>query len=186
MNKFQKIQKEIREIIKKSGIEEDARHSTLTLEWLLKLEPGASEELQIAALVHDIDRAVQPRVLQVEGELYEKYKQRHANRSAKIIAKLLREYKYSSDSTKKIEKLVAWHEVGGDEEIDLLRDADSIAFFDYNINFYLQRKGTDITKNKIVFMFARASNRAKQVIKELEYSPDVRKVLDSALMDLRG
>jgi hypothetical protein len=183
MNKFQKIQKEIREITKKSGIEEDARHSILTHEWLLKLNPDVSEELQIAALAHDIDRAVRPRVLITDGESYDGYKQRHAKRSAELIAKLMRVCKYSPGSINKVKRLVALHEVSGDEEIDLLRDADSIAFFDYNINFYLRRKGADITKEKIVFMFARASNRAKQVIKELEYSPDVKEVFDSVLVD---
>jgi hypothetical protein len=34
-----------------------ARHLERTLDWLLELDPGASEAAQIAAATHDIERA---------------------------------------------------------------------------------------------------------------------------------
>lgn len=183
MSKFKKIQKKIKEIIKKSETEEDPHHSILTREWLLKLKPDANEELQIAALAHDIDRAVSPRVLKEDGELYDEYKRRHSVRSAEVAAKLMGDYGYPLESIKKIKRLIRLHEVGGDKEINLLRDADSIAFFDYNINYYFQRKGSDITKKKIIFMFVRASKRAQKIIRGLKFSPDMKEVFNSAMED---
>ncbi len=50
---------EIRRVIAGSSVEEDPRHAENTLEWLLKHEPDADEALQIAAMGHDIDRAIE-------------------------------------------------------------------------------------------------------------------------------
>ena len=49
----------IRAIISGSGVPEDPLHAENTLGWLLKLDPGADQALQIAALAHDIERAVE-------------------------------------------------------------------------------------------------------------------------------
>ncbi|MBL1276993.1 MAG: hypothetical protein COB30_012985 [Ectothiorhodospiraceae bacterium] len=38
---------------------EDSRHADNTLKWLSHLQPGAGEALQLAALAHDIDRAIE-------------------------------------------------------------------------------------------------------------------------------
>ena len=48
---------EILQIISKSSLPEDLPHAKNTVEWVLKLNPKASQAMQIAALAHDIDRA---------------------------------------------------------------------------------------------------------------------------------
>ena len=64
MDRFNKIKDKIGEITKKSEVNTDYKHSLSTWEWVMKISPLASEELQIAALAHDIDRAVPPRTHQ--------------------------------------------------------------------------------------------------------------------------
>ncbi len=49
----------IRAVIAGSRVPEDPRHADNTLEWLLRLEPDAGDALQLAALAHDIDRAIE-------------------------------------------------------------------------------------------------------------------------------
>ena len=56
---LERVRLRIGEVIAGSSVPEDPRHSINTLEWLLKLAPGADEALQLAALGHDIDRAVE-------------------------------------------------------------------------------------------------------------------------------
>ncbi len=58
MNRFNLVKKEIKELLLKSPLKFDPVHSALTLKWLLKLKSNADEALQIAALAHDIERAV--------------------------------------------------------------------------------------------------------------------------------
>jgi len=54
----------IRALIAESKVPEDPRHAENTLAWLLKTKPDADEALQISALGHDIDRAVEARKIQ--------------------------------------------------------------------------------------------------------------------------
>jgi len=46
-------------VIASSQVPEDSHHADNTLEWLLRLQPDAGEALQLAALAHDIDRAIE-------------------------------------------------------------------------------------------------------------------------------
>ncbi len=56
-----RAKQKIHAIISKSRVPEDPVHAENVLEWVLKLKPDADEALQIAALAHDIDRAVEKR-----------------------------------------------------------------------------------------------------------------------------
>ena len=58
MPDFNLLRKEVEAILPKSPLDFDLIHSGLVLKWVLKLEPDADEALKIAALAHDIDRAI--------------------------------------------------------------------------------------------------------------------------------
>ncbi|MCP4825755.1 MAG: DUF4202 domain-containing protein, partial [Shimia sp.] len=59
MTNIECAKQKIRLIIADSRVPEDPHHADNTLEWLLRLEPDAGEALQLAALAHDIDRAIE-------------------------------------------------------------------------------------------------------------------------------
>lgn len=174
MKKFDSVIKEIERILPNSPIKSDSKHSKLTLKWLLKLKPDADEALKIAALSHDIDRAVTGITEKdlTESEHRKKYysfKKKHALRSAKIIADIMRKRGYDRKIIEKVEHLVKKHEVGGDEETDALRDADSISYFDYNVYLYLKNMGKEKTKKKIEIMYNRMSVKAKKIVKHMKF-----------------
>ncbi|MFA6428044.1 MAG: DUF4202 family protein [Candidatus Buchananbacteria bacterium] len=172
MERFAKVQTAIKKIIKKSPLEWDLLHAQKTLFWLLKLNPEADEILKIAALAHDLERGVtgitETTHLKNLSNLKE-FKREHAKRSSEIIGALVKAYDYSPAEITRLKKIVENHEVGGDQETDILRDADSIAYFDQHIEKYYQRNGAIKTKDKISFMFDRVSDPAKQIIKQLKY-----------------
>ena len=79
------VKKKIEEIIRHSPVPEDPIHSKNTLEWLLKLNPHADDALKIAALGHDIERAIEKRkVRRGDYENYDEFKKAHALNSATI------------------------------------------------------------------------------------------------------
>lgn len=174
---FTSIRGEIKKIIDKSPIPVDPSHSKQVREFVLQIDPNASEELQIAALAHDIDRSVAPRTAQKPEEPYPKYKQRHALRSAKIMVDLMSKHGYSAKSITRVFKLIKNHEVGGDRETDILRDADSASYFANNIDFYLNKHGEKKTKEKITFMYDRASDRTKDLVKKMKFSKGADKLM---------
>lgn len=172
MSKFDLIKEEIESILPKSPLDFELTHANLVLKWVCKLKPEADEALKIAALSHDIDRAVTgitEKDLKDFSQINE-FKKEHSIRSAKFICDMLIKHYYSPEVIKKVKHLVENHEFGGDTETNILTDADSLAYFDYNIPSYLKRNGKERTREKIKFMYNRLSEKAKDLAKEIKYT----------------
>ena len=149
MDNIDCVKKKIEEIIKKSSVPEDLIHSKNTLEWLLKLDPDADEALKIAALGHDIERAIEGRkVKRKDFKNYDEFKDAHASNSAKIMMEIMKECGVSKRLADDIFSPVRYHETGNTKRIDILRDADSISFFDVNLPHYFIRTGAEETKKR--------------------------------------
>ena len=131
MNSIDRLKKSVEEIISGSSVPEDPIHSKNTLNWLLKLKLDADEALQIAALGHDIERAVDRRkVHRKDFENYDQFKAAHARNSAEILKEIMLDCGVDEMLIEQVYELVRRHEVGGDERSDLLQDADSISYFE--------------------------------------------------------
>lgn len=168
MDRFETIKKELIELYEKGAVlEGEVSHAQNTLEWLVKLTSNPPEHLKIATFAHDIDRVVQPRELQKVGESYDDYKKRHSERGAMLIEKFALKHGYDPEEAKEIAELVRLHVVGGNHEADILQDADSISYFDHNLERYFKRKGYKDTAAKVKWMFERCSKRAQDIIREL-------------------
>lgn len=149
-------------------------HSRLVSKWVLRLKPDADEALKIAALSHDMERAVTGITEKdLKGDAtpieFAAFKKAHSMRSADLICKILERHDYPGETVQKVRRLVENHEFGGDEEANILMDADSIAYFEYNIPSYLKRNGEDRTRKKIRFMYERMSARAKGLVGKINY-----------------
>ena len=138
MDSIDCVKKKIEGIIEKSLVTEDPIHSKNTLEWLLKLKPNADEALKIAALGHDIERAIEEqKVRRKEYVSYDEFKKAHALNSAKILEEIMEECNVRKELVDEVFFLVSRHEIGGDRRVDVLRDADSISFFHVNLPYLL-------------------------------------------------
>lgn len=171
MTKFDLIKKEIESILPNSPLDFELKHSELVLKWVLNLKPDADEALKIAALSHDIERAI-TKITEKDLKDYSKideFKKEHSIRSAKFICNILKKHKYSQNIIDKVKHLVENHEFGGDEESNILMDADSLAYFDYNIPSTLKRSGRERTKEKIKFMYKRLAAKAKKLVNLIKF-----------------
>ena len=170
MDNIDCVKKEIEEIIKKSPVPEDPMHSKNTLEWLLKLKPDADDALTIAALGHDIERAIEERkVMREDYKNYDEFKEAHASNSAKILAELMKECSISKKLADDIFFLVRHHETGGTRRVDILRDADSISFFHVNLPYYFIRNGVKETKKRCLWGYRKLPENLKRVVAEFDY-----------------
>ncbi|MDD2646366.1 MAG: hypothetical protein PHV78_00355 [Patescibacteria group bacterium] len=92
IKKFNSFRKEVEKNLVKSPIDFEVMHSRLVLKYVLKLNPKANDALKIAAITHDIERAVTG-ITERDLKDYSKinqFKKAHALRSAKITADLLK------------------------------------------------------------------------------------------------
>lgn len=170
MDNIDYLKRKIEEIIKKSPVSEDPIHSKNTLEWLLKLKPDADEALRIAALGHDIERAIEERKVRREDyKNYDEFKDAHASNSAKVLTEIMEACKIDKKIADDIFFLVCHHETGGSERVDILRDADSISFFQVNVPDYFIRNGVEETKKRYLWGYRKLPDNLKRVVAEFDY-----------------
>jgi len=170
MDSIDCVKKRIEEIIKISPVPEDRIHSKNTLEWLLWLEPDADEALQIAALGHDIERAIEEcKVRREDYKSYDDFKDAHASNSAKILAEIMKECSITKKLADDSFFLVCQHERGGTRRSDILRDADSISFFHVNLPYYFVRNGVEETRTRYLWGYRRLPNNLKRLVDEFDY-----------------
>ena len=187
MNSLERTRQRIAEVIAQSSVPEDPRHSQNTLEWLLELDPAADAALQIAALGHDIDRAVTERkVKRADFSDYDAFKAAHARNGAQILTELL-ETCGIEDATfvREVHRLVCCHEVGGDPRSDLLVDADSLSYFDVNLPLYFDRNGWEETQRRCTWGYRRLSERSFLLAASLDYpDPELRRLVEASLAEV--
>ncbi len=173
INSIERVKKSIEAAVAESSVPEDPVHSKNTLAWLLKLKPDADEALQIAALGHDIERAMERRKVQrADFDDYDEFKAAHGQNSAKILKEVMLDCGVDETVMEQVYDLVCRHEVGGDERSDLLKDADSISYFEVNLPHYYNRHGWDETKRRCLWGYKRLSEKGKTLVAKLTFEND--------------
>jgi hypothetical protein len=161
----------------------DGEHLARTGEWLLELQPDAPEPLVIAALLHDMERAVPGGpVLDKRNVRWDdpEYNRAHSERSAAVVAGWL---VGRGASPRFVEGVlpIREHELGGSPEGDLLQAADSLSWLEVNAKLarrWVERGECDLAKarEKLQWMHDRIRlERARALAGPL---------LDSALREL--
>ncbi len=173
MDSINCAKQKIRAVIAASRVPEDPCHADNTLEWLLRLEPDAGEALQLAALAHDIDRVIEKvKVRRANFDDYDAFKAAHARHGAELLRSILTTCGVARDIVDEACRLVEVHEVGGDPDADLLKDADSISYFDVNLTLYYQREGWAETKRRSLWGYRRLSARARKIVENIGYEEE--------------
>jgi len=170
MDRIHFVKGKIEEVIQGSSVPEDPIHSKNTLKWLLKLKPDADESLKLAAIGHDIERAIEKRkVRRKDFKDYNIFKDAHAINSAKILAEIMQECNISKKMIDKVYFLVRHHETGGTKLVDILKDADSISFFDVNLPRYFVRNDLKEIKRRCLWGYKRLSDKGKRIVAGFDY-----------------
>ncbi len=86
--------------------------------------------------------------------------------------------------TREVRRLVHLHEVGGDLRSDLLKDADSLSYFDVNLPLYFERNGWQETHRRCVWGYRRLSERARSMAADLTWSAkELGDLMDEAIRE---
>jgi len=175
INYHKVIENEIEDIIYHSDVPEDYAHAKSVKKWLLKLRPDADWILQLAAFAHDIERALpQRKIIRSKFSDYNDFKSAHALNSAKVVQEILDKYPLSRKVKDKILNLVKNHELGQskDSDIAVLKDADSLSFFEVNLPAYAERNDESEILSRMNWGYQRLSKRARQIVKEFHYEDE--------------
>lgn len=170
MDKINLLKRKIEEVIKRSSVPEDHIHSKNTLEWLLKLMPEADESLKIAALGHDIERSIEKRkVRRQDYKDYDAFKDAHALNSVNVLTEIMQGCDIDKKMIDEVCFFVRYHETGGTDQVDILKDADSISYFEVNLPLYYVRNNLKETTRRCLWGYKRLSDQGKKTVAELNY-----------------
>ena len=173
---YKKVKKFVIDSFIKAG-SKIIKHHPRTAYWVKKLRPDADEALLIAAVAHDIGRGFTGRWEETlefikkskKGALDKRFLENHQKRSAEIIGKFLEKEGGDKKLIKRVKMLVSKHEIGGNKDQNLLKDADSLSFFENNIDGTIEmipQIGKEKVREKINWMYNRITSRkAKQIAK---------------------
>jgi len=173
MDKITIFKEEILRIIEGSRVPEDPLHARDTLEWLRRLSPDPDQSLEIAALGHDIERALEGRkVRREEFANYEEFKAAHALNSAQILTELMRKLQLEEGLIQEVFLLVRHHESGGGKKVELLREADTLSFFHTNLPLYSARNSWEETRRRCLWGYRKLSARGREIVLTFNYDEE--------------
>ena len=150
--------------------------------WLEKLEPGASEALQIAARAQHIGRWTSPREnYPMDRVGYKRWRTDLADFHARTTAEILREVGYDDDLIGRVESLLKKKNLKTDPECQTLEDVICLVFLEH----YFAEFAPKHPEEKVVFILRRSwikmSDRGRQAALGLELSPELGALVEKAL-----
>ena len=172
---YEKIERHISSLYENAAKDVLMKHSQRTIFWLLKLNPDADVALKIAAFTHDIERLASSPPLEhmiaasSEGWQDPEFLRRHSTKGAEIIGEILKGMAVEPGVIDQVQFLVAGHEFPGTDDQNILKDADSISFFENNVMGFLRMHvktyGKEKVRAKFEWMYSRISSEpARQIV----------------------
>jgi hypothetical protein len=172
---FNKVRDFVEKNFIKAGLRNEIRHLERTVYWVLQLNPNANWSLLISAMSHDIERAFRRKgtlkKIKLKGFIDKEFYETHQRKGAEIICGFLRKEGASDKLIKDVMYLVSHHETGGNKQANILKDADSISFFENNAKFFIGKYRSffdkQLIKDKLRWMYERTSyKKSRHIIKQ--------------------
>ncbi|MAG22050.1 MAG: hypothetical protein CL943_01950 [Candidatus Diapherotrites archaeon] len=170
---LKKVEQFVKEAFEKSATGKSIAHFENTVYWIRQLRPDADEPIIIAAFAHDIARAFRKTNTEQTFKTKEfndpAILEEHQKEGAIIISRFLKKEGYEQEKIERIKNMIGKHEVGGDAESNLIKDADSLSYFETNAIKHVglaKTLGTEKVRKKMAWMFERISSpKAKEIAK---------------------
>lgn len=183
---YNKVEKFIINTFTKVGDKNGITHLLRTTHWIHILKPDADEALLISAIAHDIERGFRnhstyDNIKKTDkGFMSDEHLTHHQNEGAKIIGEYLDKIGADKKVIERVKILVLKHEVGGNEDQNLLKDADNLSFFENNVDFFINKKvgetSREKVKDKFDWMFNRISSEKAKKIARPWYEGAIKKL----------
>lgn len=166
------------------GVKGEERHGLEVLRWVEELKPRPSLSMRLAALFHDIDRVVTPKMGggfkgNRTSKAYLEHKKMHAKRSADFIIPILQKHGLDKNNLERTNFLIIHHddtrkeiERFNDSDLNYLVAADCFAFFTSITVRLLRVEGEERLKGKTRFIVGKLSDSLRIRLWEYQLEDD--------------
>lgn len=181
---IEKVKQFVKESFEKSVNNKRMEHFERTVYWVQQLKPDADEVILVAAYAHDVERAFRKTNTNQTFQAHElndyRIIENHQREGARIMTEFLGKEGYENKKIERIANMICKHEIGGDEESDLIKDADSISFLEVNAIRFMRKHvavlGKAKTERKIKWMFERITSEKAIKIAEPFYEKVIKEI----------
>ncbi len=183
---YRKVELFVVDKFREAGDGVGTNHVLRTVHWVKRLKPDADEALLVAAVAHDIERALRKHesydkiTKSDKGFRSDEHLTHHQGEGARIIGEYLEQIGADPGTVERVRMLVSRHEIGGNDDQNVLKDADSISFFENIADYFVSKKvgetGWEKVKDKFDWMYDRiTSDKAKEFARQ-GYEESVKKL----------
>ena len=143
-------------------------------EWVVRLDPEASDALRLAARAHHLRRWVLPRSDYPEGRAgYLRWRRAQRERHARDLADILDEARMDGSVAARATRIVTKRGLGSDPEVQTFEDAVSLTFLETELRPVLDRldddtKAADIVAKTLAKMSPAGRDQAAAVVAGLD------------------
>ena len=157
-------------------------YSNWLYEWIMKLNPNAIEELQLAAKCQHIKRWEIPRSKYQDGlKGYTKWKKELAEYHADEAGKILKQVGYEEAVIERVRAINLKKNLKTDSDVQTMEDALCLVTLQYQIEGFSLKHDDEKMIGIIKKTWAKMSDRAKEEALKLSYSERVLSLIKNAI-----
>jgi hypothetical protein len=156
-------------------------HAELVTDWVLRLDPEASEAQLLAARAHHFRRWTSPRDAHPEGRAgYLRWRAEAARRQAAEVADLLRGHGYDAATIDRVAAIIRKEARPRDPQVQTHEDALCLVFLQTQLSDITGRLGEEATVGVVARTLPKMSARAIALAGSLDLDEVARSVLGQA------
>ncbi|MGY4538985.1 hypothetical protein ACVW0P_003411 [Mucilaginibacter sp. UYNi724] len=152
-------------------------------EWVIKLEPGADEELLLASRSQHIGRWEIPRESYPEGrEAYLKWRSGLAKHHAQIATNILQQLGYNQPEMDRVEQIILKKRIKADADVQTMENALCLVFLEFQYEDFYPKHDDDKVVNILKKTLLKMDAHGHRFALALPYSPHGLSLVKKALV----
>jgi hypothetical protein len=157
-------------------------HAELMVEWVQRLDPGATEAQVLAARAHHLRRWSMPRSSYPDGRAgYLRWRTALRKQHAEEVGGLLAEVGYDEATIARVQQIVGKQGLGQDPQVQVHEDALCLVFLETQLADTVDRLGDDKMLDVIAKTAAKMSPDGLAMVAELPLRPSDAELVRRAL-----
>jgi len=175
------------ELLDDKAVPRELLYSQRLTDWVLRLEPNASEALRLAARSQHIARWKIPRNSYPEGRAgYLKWRNDLKHFHADLTAEILRNTRYNDSTITRVRALNLKQGLPTDPEAQTIEDALCLVFLQYQFSELAAKLSPEKVVNALRKSWNKMSDKARGAALELPFDAQEKSLLQQALATHQG
>ena len=160
----------------------ELRYSQQLTEWVLRLDPHASEALRIAARGQHVRRWTIPRTTHEPGRRgYLRWRERLKAFHIDTVGTLMREAGYADDTIQRVGAMMSKRHLEDDPESQTLEDALCLVFLETQFAEFMRKTPPETMRQILQKTWKKMSGRGRAEALKLPLAPETKAMIEQAL-----